>query len=199
MSEEVVTMIRRFWRHGFLAVLLLVLAGCASYSVTEAELNQQLAERAGQNRVLDISHQQNRIRLEMKLFNLQLKLLEARGGVAQVTLDSGIKGWASVFGQELKLSSELKPQLETGLRYDEGAIYLVDPRVTQLGFQNQQLNQALMQPLLMVLQPQLEMALSSYFSRYPVYQLGDSMQERIAARAFRGIEIRDGKLEFKVH
>lgn len=181
-----------------LATLLLTLglaSGCSAYSISESQLNQQLntlIEQQQLNSLVINLHQQQ---LEMQLSDVQLKLLEQRGGIAQVGLTSALAGQINLFGQPLRLRAQLEPQLESGLRYAEGALYLVNPKLTRLGLQGNEQDKALLEPLLTSVKPTLEKGLADWFALNPVYRLGDSNAERYARQNLESVTIRQGRLQ----
>lgn len=181
-----------------LSALLLTLSlasGCSAYSISESQLNQQLTtiiEQQQLNHLVINLHQQQ---LEMQLSDLQLKLLEQNGGIAQVGLTSALAGQINLFGQPVRLQAQLEPQLESGLRYTEGALYLVNPKLTQLGLQGNEQDKALLQPLLNSVKPTLEKGLADWFTLNPVYRLGDSDAEKFARQNLESITIRQGQLQ----
>lgn len=191
-----------------LSALLLTLSlagGCSAYSISESQLNQQLTamlEQQQLNHLVINLHQQQ---FEMQLSNLQLKLLEYSGeahsnenqdsGIAQVGLTSALTGQINLFGQPLQLQAQLEPQLESGLRYTEGALYLVNPRLTRLGLQGNEQDKALLQPLLSSVKPTLEKGLANWFALNPVYRLGDSEAEQFARQNLESVTIRQGRLQ----
>mgnify|MGYP000462587933 CR=1 FL=1 len=195
-------MLSRSIRLFSLLVILLQTSGCSAYSISESELNSQLTslleQRQLDHRVINLSHQRQQLQLEMQLYDVQLKLLEQQGGVARVGLTSDLAGQFALFGQSMRFKAQLEPQLESGLRYADGALYLVRPRITRLDLKGAPQDKELLQPLLTAMQPTLEQELAYYFDRYPVYRLGNTMMERIAADNLESVAIKDGRLEFKM-
>ncbi len=187
----------------YLTLLLgLALAGtCAAASISEAELNRQLVtqlrQRGLEHNVIHLRQPQQQLQLELQLSDVQLQLLEQRGGIARVSLASDLDGQLILFGQRMRLKAQLEPEMESGLRYAEGALYLVQPRLTRLALKGPPADRELLQPLLALIQPALEQELARYFDHYPVYRLEHSLEEKLAAQALQSVAIRDGRLELR--
>ncbi|MBY4678971.1 DUF1439 domain-containing protein [Marinobacterium arenosum] len=173
---------------------------CAAYGISESELNQQLTaliqQRQLDHRLITLDHQQQQIQLEMQLYDVQLRLLEQQGGIARVGLTTDLTGQLAIFEQPIRFRAQLEPQMESGLRYADGALYLVRPRLTRLDLKGTPQDRELLQPLLAAIQPTLEQELAYYFDRHPVYRLENNMMERLAAENLESVAIRDGRLEF---
>lgn len=181
-----------------LSTLLLALSlasGCSAYSISESQLNQQLNSLIDQQQLNHLVINLHQQQLEMQLSDVQLKLLEQDGGIAQVGLTSALAGQINLFGQPLRLQAQLEPELESGLRYAEGALYLVNPKLTRLGIQGNEQDKALLQPLLTSVKPTLEKGLADWFALNPVYRLGDSKAEQFARQNLESVTIRQGRLQ----
>lgn len=181
-----------------LSTLLLTLSlasGCSAYSISESQLNQRLSAMIEQQQLNNLTINLHQQQLEMQLSDVQLKLLEQRGGVAQLGLTSALAGQLNLFGQPLRVKAELEPELESGLRYAEGALYLVNPKLIRLGLKGNEQDKALLQPLLASLQPTLEQGLADWFRHNPIYQLGDTQAEEFARQNLESVTIRQGRLQ----
>jgi len=181
-----------------LSTLLLTLSlasGCSAYSISESQLNQRLSAMIEQQQLNNLTINLHQQQLEMQLSDVQLKLLEQRGGVAQLGLTSALAGQLNLFGQPLRVKAELEPELESGLRYAEGALYLVNPKLIRLGLKGNEQDKALLQPLLASLQPTLEQGLADWFRHNPIYRLGDTQAEEFARQNLESVTIRQGRLQ----
>ena len=187
---------RRFTLHLSALLIALTLAGgCSAYSISESQLNQQLTAMIEQQQLNQLAINLHQQQLKMELADLQLRLLEQHGGIAQVSLTSALTGQINLFGQPLQLQAQLEPQLESGLRYAEGAVYLVKPKLTRLGLQGNGHDKALLQPLLNSVKPSLEKGLADWFTLNPVYRLGNSDAEQFARQNLESITIQQGRLQ----
>ena len=148
----------------FAALIAILLSSCASYSVTESEIQDYLDDRSGFERTVGVKG----------LAYANLKFEKVKVGIGRVAkdrvnLDADTQAKISIQGQ--------KPQqLQINVNFsaipyynkDEGAIYLKDLNVEEIDIQPNELNL----PSKQLLSPIIELVGQFLLSR-PVYRLNE--------------------------
>ncbi len=166
----------------------LLLAGCQQNSITESQLNQRIERQLATQNNQPLRLQAGQLQLQYHIEDIAVDLQSQRGGRAISQLTGVLRGQLQIFGQPIKLEAPFNPVLASGLRYDKGQIFLAEPTVESWG-----------QPLPPALQPyvqQLQQMAAEHLKTVPVYQLDNSLEEKLAAKMLRDIQIKDDRLQF---
>ena len=145
-------------------VMSLFICSCASYSVTEQEIQEYLDDRSGFERTVGIK---GLAHANIKFDNVKVGI----GRVAndRVNLDADSKAQISIQGQNTQ-NLQIKVSFSAVPYYDkeEGAIFLNDLNVEDIDIQPNELNL----PSKQLLSPIIEMV-GQYLLTRPVYRLSD--------------------------
>ncbi|MDV5167489.1 DUF1439 domain-containing protein [Photobacterium rosenbergii] len=144
--------------------LSLILSSCASYSVTEREIQDYLDDRSGFERTVGIK---GLAHANIKFENVKVGI--GRVSSDRVNLDADSKAQISIQGQstqdlQIKVSFSAIPYYDK----EEGAIFLNDLSVEEIDIQPNELNL----PSKQLLSPIIEMV-GQYLLTRPVYRLSD--------------------------
>jgi len=177
-----------------------LLTGCADMSVTEQELNQEVAQRlkTTQPDVIKLTLEESTLNLDLLIKQADIDLTERDGGLVMVDMKTDIRGVLNVFGQEVTMKAELDPSFESGLRIEEDRIYLVGAKLTQVTVQGSSISDQMLRNTLGSLHDEFESALARYFDTHPVYVLNHSAVEKAAAKMVKNIVITDDTIEFMI-
>jgi hypothetical protein len=183
----------KFW---LVIGLSLWLVGCNGYRISEATLNsaieQRLEKTSPESIVVSIGNQFITLTLAIKRVNVSL--LARENGVAQITMTTDLQGEMLMLGRQIALTTQLVPKLESAARFEQGAIYLVDPKLLSLQVNGSTLNDQLLRSVLGSVQQDFEVALQGFFAANPLYTLDHSPLERSASLLIKTISIADGEL-----
>ncbi|TDO98095.1 DUF1439 domain-containing protein [Marinomonas balearica] len=186
------------------ATLLLIafattlLSGCNGVSLSEVDLNKEIATRLSE-------HQPDQIRLTMEDKTLDLVLLVQSatvdlssdfGGIVKIDLKTDIQGKIAAFGRTLTMTTELIPKLESGVRLEEDRVYLVAPKLTEVTVQGTNFSDQILRSTLGSVHDELEQAIARYFDKHPVYTLDHNATEKLAATLVDEIQVTDDAIEF---
>jgi len=183
-----------------IAVLSLLLSGCGGYSISEDELNQALSETLTKpiSNTLKVSKGEDVIELTMQVSGADLALSSDQGGLLRLTLETQLTGTLPLFSRDFALTSEIAPVLETGIRLDQGYLYLVGPRVVKLEVNGTRFQDQMLISVLPSIQGDIEIAIKEYFNENAVYQLDHSLLEKWVAKFASEISVKQANLELRV-
>ncbi len=165
-----------------------LLAGCQQNSISETQLNQRIERQLTTQASKPLQLRAGQLNMQYTIDTIQVDLQSQQGGRAISQLTGTLTGQLQIFGQPIKLAAPFNPVLASGLRYDKGQIFLANPTVESWG-----------QPLPPALQPyvqQLQQMAAEHLKAVPVYQLDNSLEEKLAAKMLRDIQIKDDRLQF---
>ena len=183
----------------FMSLLLLsaFLVGCKSYRISEARVNEAMVQRIKEQpeQHIALSMGEQTLTLNMLIKAIEVDLLAAHGGVANIHVATDMTGTLTMFGRQIALTTELIPNVQAGLEMKDGGIYLVEPKLLGLQVQGSSFNDQLLRSALGPVQTDFEVALAGYFAANPVYVLDHSALERSAALVVKQISIEDDAIE----
>ncbi|MBM6551547.1 DUF1439 domain-containing protein [Marinomonas ostreistagni] len=181
-------------------VLSTVLTGCTDMSISEQELNQEVANRLEQNQpdVIELTLDGSTLNLDLLIKEANIDLISRDGGLVLVDMKTDIRGTLNVFGQDMTMKTELDPSFESGLRIEEDRVYLVGAKLTQVTVQGSSISDQMFRNTLGSLHGEFEAALARYFNEHPVYVLNHSAVEKAAAKMVKDIVITDDSIEFMI-
>lgn len=181
-------------------VLSALLTGCSDMSITEQELNQEVANRLEQNQpdVVQLTLNESTLNLDLLIKEANIDLTSRDGGLVVVDMKTDIRGTLNVFGQDMTMKTQLDPTFESGLRIEEDRVYLVGAKLTQITVQGSSISDQMFRNTLGSLHGDFEAALARYFNEHPVYVLNHSSVEKAAARLVKDIVITDDSIEFMI-
>ena len=183
------------------AAVAVLLSDCSSdMSVSETELNAEVAKRLATNQpdIIQLSLEESTLNLDLLIKEANIDLTERDGGLVMVDMKTDIRGTLNVFGQEMTMKAQLDPSFESGLRIEEDRVYLVGAKLTQISVQGNSISDEMFRNTLGSLHGDFEKALADYFNTHPVYVLNHSMTEKAAAKMVKNIVITDDSIEFMI-
>lgn len=177
-----------------------MLAGCSDMSVTEDELNREVAQRLERTQpdIIQLTLDGSTLNLDLLIKQAKIDLTQRDGGLVMVDMKTDIRGTLNVFGKDMSMQTQLDPSFESGLRIEEDRIYLVGAKLTEVTVQGSSFSDQMLRNTLGSLHNEFESALSRYFDTHPVYVLDHSAVEKAAARMVKDIVITDDSIEFMI-
>lgn len=181
-------------------VLSTLLVGCSDMSITEQELNHEVAQRLERQQpdVVELTLDGSTLNLDLLIKEANIDLTSRDGGLVLVDMKTDIRGTLNVFGQDMTMKTELDPTFESGLRIEEDRVYLVGAKLTQITVQGSSISDQMFRQTLGSLHGEFEAALARYFNEHPVYVLNHSAVEKAAAKMVKDIVITDDSIEFMI-
>ncbi|MFD1382130.1 DUF1439 domain-containing protein [Rhodanobacter aciditrophus] len=176
------------------------LTGCTDMSITEEELNQEIATRLEQEQpdVIQLTLNDSTLNLDLLVKSADVDLTERDGGLVLVDMKTDIRGTLTAFGREMTMKTELDPSFESGLRIEEDRVYLVGPKLTSITVQGSNFGDQVLRSYLGSLHDEFEAAIARYFNEHPVYVLNHSTVEKAAAKFVKDIVITEDSIEFMI-
>ncbi|GAA0224693.1 DUF1439 domain-containing protein [Marinomonas primoryensis] len=185
---------------GVLVVASLLLTGCNSFRVGEAEVNQEVAKQLAQPQKnhIKLTLDNNTLNLDLLIDSADVDFTERDGGLVLVDLISNMTGTLTAFGQTFSLTTKVSPSFESGVRIEEDRLYLVAPKITKINVEGSSFNDKVLRSTLGSLHGDFEKALVEYFDEHPVYVLNHSPFEKTAAALVKNIIIKEDSLELSI-
>ncbi|SBS32241.1 lipoprotein [Marinomonas aquimarina] len=182
------------------AAVAVMLSGCSDMSVSEQELNAEVAKRlvTSQPDIIQLTLEESTLNLDLLIKEAIIDLTERDGGLVMVNMKTDIRGTLNVFGQDMSMTAQLDPSFESGLRIEEDRVYLVGAKLTQIAVQGNSISDQMFRNTLGSLHEDFESALARYFDTHPVYVLNHSTAEKAAARMVKDIVITEDSIEFMI-
>lgn len=186
------------WLAGLAVTVML--SGCSDMSVTEEELNYEVAQRlqTSQPDIIQLTLEDSTLNLDLLIKQAKIDLTQRDGGLVMVDMKTDIRGTLNVFGQDMSMKAQLDPSFESGLRIEEDRVYLVGAKLTQVTVQGSSISDQMLRNTLGSLHDEFEKALADYFNTHPVYVLDHDAMEKAAARMVKNIVITDDSIEFMI-
>ncbi|MCO4785794.1 DUF1439 domain-containing protein [Marinomonas atlantica] len=186
------------WLAGLAVTVML--SGCSDMSVTEEELNHEVAQRlqTSQPDIIQLTLEDSTLNLDLLIKQAKIDLTQRDGGLVMVDMKTDIRGTLNVFGQDMSMKAQLDPSFESGLRIEEDRVYLVGAKLTQVTVQGSSISDQMLRNTLGSLHDEFEKALADYFNTHPVYVLDHDAMEKAAARMVKNIVITDDSIEFMI-
>ncbi|WP_417505407.1 DUF1439 domain-containing protein [Marinomonas gallaica] len=186
------------WLAGLAVTVML--SGCSDMSVTEDELNREVAQRleTSQPDIIQLTLEDSTLNLDLLIKQAKIDLTQRDGGLVMVDMKTDIRGTLNVFGQDMSMQTQLDPSFESGLRIEEDRVYLVGAKLTQITVQGSSISDQMLRNTLGSLHDEFEKALAGYFDTHPVYVLNHSSMEKAAAKMVKNIVITDDSIEFMI-
>lgn len=177
-----------------------LLTGCTDMSITQEELNQEIAARLAQKQpdIIQLTLDDSTLNLDLLIKSADVDLTERDGGLVLVDMKTDIRGTLTAFGREMSMQTELDPSLESGLRIEEDRVYLVGPKLTSITVQGSNFSDQILRSSLGSLHDEFESAIARYFDEHPVYILDHSAVEKAAAKFVKDIVITEDSIEFMI-
>lgn len=181
-------------------VALLVLTGCTDMSVSQSDLNKEVAKRIQEKQpdIIKLTLDDSALNLDLLVKSAEIDLSSRDGGLVLVDMKTDIRGTLTAFGREMTMKTELDPSLESGLRIEEDRVYLVGPKLTRIVVQGSSFSDQMLRDYLGGLHEEFEAAIARYFDEHPVYVLDHSTTEKAAAKLVKDIVITDDSIEFMI-
>ncbi|AEF55976.1 DUF1439 domain-containing protein [Marinomonas posidonica] len=177
----------------------LILTGCNSFRVSEADVNKDLAKQLEQSKETRLALTSgDAVVLNLAIKAAKVDFLERDGGLISVALMCDLTGEVSAFGQSFSLTTDVNPSFESGIRLQDKQLFLVAPRFTQVVISGSRFDENIIRSTLGSLQDKVEVALRDYFDHHPVYELNHSPFEKLAASMVSDIVIEDDSLELSM-
>ena len=182
------------------AVVAFALTGCTDMSVSQADLNREVAQRLQEKQpdIINLTIDDSALNLDLLVKSADIDLSSRDGGLVLVDMKTDIRGTLTAFGREMTMKTELDPSLESGLRIEENRIYLVGPKLTSIVVQGSSFSDQMLRNYLGGLHNEFEAAIARYFNEHPVYILNHSTAEKAAAKLVKDIMITDDSIEFMI-
>lgn len=189
---------KMIWLAG--AAVAVLLSGCSDMSVSESDLNTEVANRlaTSQPDIIQLTLDESTLNLDLMIKEANIDLTARDGGLVMVDLKTDIRGTLNVFGQEMGMQAQLDPSFESGLRIEEDRVYLVGAKLTQITVQGNSISDQMFRNTLGSLHDDFESALARYFDTHPIYVLNHSATEKAAAKMVKDIVITDDSIEFMI-
>ncbi|MDB4837323.1 DUF1439 domain-containing protein [Marinomonas sp.] len=182
------------------SALSLILAGCNSFMISEAEINQEVEKLLAQpqNNQISLLLEGNALDIDLVVKKADVDLTARNGGLVLVDLDTDLEGVLSAFGQKISVSADVVPSFESGVRIEEDRLYLTSPRITNIKVQGTSFSDRMLSSTLGTVHSALEKALVEYFDKHPVYVLNHSPFEKTAASLVKDIIIKEDSIELSI-
>lgn len=179
-------MIKRVSQFSFLAVAFSVLAGCASYSISEQDMTEYLQESVEINQSIGV---ENMMYAQVAVEDLQVKI--GRADADRVSVFANTNAQVQVFNMP-NIGLDLDIEFSAIPEYDKesGEVYLKSLRLENFNESGKQLPDNISN----LLQPAVSM-IGLALSQEPVYKLdGAKVQEALLKSAEPNLVIKNNKL-----
>jgi len=179
---------------------LLLLSGCNSFRISEAEVNQEVAKQLAQPQEnhIELTLDNNTLNLDLFIDSADVDFTERDGGLVLVDLISNMTGTLTAFGQRFSFTTKVSPSFESGVRIEENRLYLVAPKIITINVEGSSFSDKMLRSTLGSLHDDFETALVEYFDQHPVYVLDHSPFEKTAAALVKNILIKEDSLELSI-
>lgn len=177
--------------------LTVLLSSCGSYYLSEATLNEEIKKQLPPSSHIFVTIGDNVAKLDMLITGLHIDLLAENGGTAKIYLSTNTAGEFMTYNSPLNISAYLSITVYSGLRLKNGKIYLVNPTVESLHIQGEKFGDGLLRTVLGSFHREVESALSGYFYKHPIYELGHSSFEKNTKNKVKAISIKENELLFE--
>jgi hypothetical protein len=183
-----------------LSIASLFLSGCNSLTISEVDVNKEVAKQLAeqQENHITLLLNGNALNLDLLVTDANIDFTERNGGLVMVDLSSNMTGTLKAFGQTFSITTKVNPSFESGVRIEEDRLYLVAPKITQIDVEGSSFNEKMLRSTLGSLHGDFEKALVDYFDQHPVYVLNHSPSEKTAAALVKNIIIKEDSLELSI-
>lgn len=183
-----------------LSIASLFLSGCNSLTISEVDVNKEVAKQLAeqQENHITLLLNGNALNLDLLVTDANIDFTERNGGLVMVDLSSNMTGTLKAFGQTFSVTTKVNPSFESGVRIEEDRLYLVAPKITQIDVEGSSFNEKMLRSTLGSLHGDFERALVDYFDQHPVYVLNHSPSEKTAAALVKNIIIKEDSLELSI-
>ncbi|WP_417528309.1 DUF1439 domain-containing protein [Marinomonas shanghaiensis] len=183
-----------------LSIASLFLSGCNSLTISEVDVNKEVAKQLAeqQENHITLLLNGNALNLDLLVTEANIDFTERNGGLVMVDLSSNMTGTLKAFGQTFSVTTKVNPSFESGVRIEEDRLYLVAPKITQIDVEGSSFNEKMLRSTLGSLHGDFEKALVDYFDQHPVYVLNHSPSEKTAAALVKNIIIKEDSLELSI-
>jgi hypothetical protein len=183
-----------------LSIASLFLSGCNSLTISEVDVNKEVAKQLAeqQENHITLLLNGNALNLDLLVTDANIDFTERNGGLVMVDLSSNMTGTLKAFGQTFSVTTKVNPSFESGVRIEEDRLYLVAPKITQIDVEGSSFNEKMLRSTLGSLHGDFEKALVDYFDQHPVYVLNHSPSEKTAAALVKNIIIKEDSLELSI-
>ncbi|WP_111638764.1 DUF1439 domain-containing protein [Marinomonas shanghaiensis] len=183
-----------------LSIASLFLSGCNSLTISEVDVNKEVAKQLAeqQENHITLLLNGNALNLDLLVTDANIDFTERNGGLVMVDLSSNMTGTLKAFGQTFSVTTKVNPSFESGVRIEEDRLYLVAPKITQIDVEGSSFNEKMLRSTLGSLHGDFEKALVDYFDQHPVYVLNHSSSEKTAAALVKNIIIKEDSLELSI-
>lgn len=178
----------------------LFLVGCNSLSISEVDINKEVAKQLAeqQENHITLLLNGNTLNLDLLVTGADIDFTERDGGLVLVDMTSNMTGTLKAFGQTFSVTTKVNPSFESGVRIEEDRLYLVAPKITQIDVEGSSFNEKMLRSTLGSLHADFEKSLVEYFDQHPVYVLNHSPSEKTAAALVKNIIITEDSLELSI-